>query len=71
MVQNLNGCLLAEIRIGKRVKVTGPPNNECYGKVTKYLRNSNWEVVEYKVLFEDKRYGTSDWFPVSQVKEVT
>lgn len=66
----LNGLTLSDIRIGKRVKVTGRPNNVVYGKVTKYKRDDNWRIIEYKVYFEDKTYGISDWFPVSQVTEV-
>lgn len=58
------------IKIGKRVKVVGPPNNVCYGKVTKYKHDNNWNVVEYKVQYEVTKYGFSDWYPVSQVTEV-
>ena len=62
--------IVSQIKLGTRVKVTGPPSdNTVYGKVTKYKRNDNWEVIEYKIVFEDRKYGISDWFPVSQVKE--
>lgn len=57
------------IRNGSRVIVSGPPNNVVYARTTKALYDKQWEIIGWRVKFEDSKYGSYDEFPLSQIKE--
>lgn len=59
------------IKINRRVKVTGPPDNiTIYGYVTKWELDDNYNVIGYRVLLDDQRYTKSMYYSKEQVTEV-